>query len=169
MRHALPAAILSLQAACMAAPAPRIASAAEPAFRPEVFFAGPTRGTGTFDTVIAAPAALTVESTGTAQPDGTFTLDQRIEIEGEAPRTRRWRIEPVGPGRYTGTLTDATGPVTLSAEGNRLSIRYTDRSGAAIEQILTLAPDGLSAHNLTKARLLGLTVATLDETIVRDP
>lgn len=128
------------------------------------FFTGATEGVGRFKVVFRSAKGVRVEGRGRAE-DGVLVLDQRIAREGVAPTIRQWRIREVAPGRYTGTLTDARGPITGESVGGRLRLYYTSTGGYAVEQWLTLAPDGRSAQNRLTAKKLGVTVATLDETI----
>ena len=141
------------------APAP-----ATPVFDPLRFFAGATRGQATLKIILRSTRSVCVQGRGRVTPDGTMVLDQRVEQEGKAPKTRQWRIRAVGQGRYAGTLTDATGPVTGEATGNRLHLSYpTGR--IRIDQWLTLSADGRSAQNRLVARRFGITLARLEETI----
>jgi len=137
---------------------------ATPMFDPLRFFAGATRGDASLKIILRSARAVNVQGHGRIAADGTLILDQRVEQEGKAPKTRQWRIRAVGHGRYAGTLTDATGPVTGEATGNRLHLSYpTGR--IRIDQWLTLSADGRSARNRLVARRLGITLAHLDETI----
>ena len=155
-----------LAALLLAAAAPA-ASPASPRFDPLRFFAGATEGWGRLKIVFRRTRAVQVRGTGRIEQDGTLVLDQRVEEEGKPPATRRWRIRAVAPGRYAGTLSDATGPVTGEAEGDRLHLSYPARNGVRIDQRLVLSPDGRSARNRLTARKLGMVVARLDETIRR--
>lgn len=151
-----------------ARPAPIPAPAPAPAFDPVAFFTGRTEGVGTLKILLRRAASVHVLGRGTPTPGGGIVLDQRVSRAGRPPSTRQWRLSPIAPGRYAGTLTDARGPVTADSVGGRLHIAYRSASGGvAIEQWLTLAPDGRSARNLLVARKLGLVVARLDETIRR--
>lgn len=49
--------------------------------------------------------------------------------------------------------------------GDAFHLRYRTKGGIAIEQWMTLAPGGRSAHNRLVARKMGVIVARLDETI----
>lgn len=141
------------------------ATAAEPPrFDAIRFFSGATEGTGRFKVVLRAGQAVRVEGRGRVEGD-TLVLDQVVTREGTAPKPRQWRIRQVSPGRYTGTLTDAKGPITGTSSGDRLDLHYTSTGGFAIDQQLVLAPDGRSAQNRLVAKRFGVTVATLDETI----
>lgn len=136
------------------------------AFDPIAFFQGSTRGTGQLKLALSRPVPVEVRSEGTLQPDGSLLLEQRISEGTKPPRTRQWRIRRTPAGGYTGTLSDARGPVTGAVEGDRLHLAYKGK-GVRIEQWLVLAPDGRSAQNRLVARKLGVVVAELDETIRR--
>lgn len=142
-------------------------AAATPAFDPLRFFAGATEGRGRLAIVFHRARGVRVHGAGRVEPDGTLVLDQRVEQEGRPATTRAWRIRAVAPGRYAGTLTDATGPVTGEADGPRLHLRFRAAHGIRVDQWLLLAPDGRSAQNRLTARKFGLVVARLDERISR--
>ena len=140
-------------------------AAAPPRFDPLRFFAGRTEGTARLHIAFHHPRNVRVHGRGRLAPDGALVLEQRVEQQGSPPRTRNWRIREVAPGRYTGTLTDATGPVTGEARGDTFALRYKAQGGVTIRQRLVLAPDGRAAGNRLTARKLGIVVARLDETI----
>ena len=135
-------------------------------FDPLRFFDGRTEGVGILRIAFHHPRAVRVHGEGRPVRDG-LALAQTVEQVGRAPTGRRWLLRPVGPGRYAGTLTDALGPVSAVAQGDRLHIAYRTKGRIAIEQWLTLAPDGRSARNRLTARRFGIVVARLDETITR--
>ena len=163
-RLAASIALVALLSSCAGGPPPS-SIAAGPPFAAERFFAGRLDGTGMLRIALHAPSTTHVTSIGKVAPDGTLTLDQHIEQQGKPARDRQWRIRPLGNGRYTGTLTDATGPVTGEAVGNRLHLRFSMKGGMRVDQWLTLSPDARVAQNRMIVRKLGVTVATLDETI----
>ncbi len=116
--------------------------------------------------LVGSRQSIIVQGTGRVEQDGTVVLDQTVQREGKAPVRRQWRIRDVGEGRYTGTLTDAIGPVTGSARGNRLELRYRLKEGGLdAKQVLHLQPDGRTVLNWMKLSKLGLQVATVEETI----
>ena len=136
-------------------------------FDPVTFFDGATTGKGRLKKMFSSAQATHVSGLGRVE-GGVLVLDQSVTIAGEPRRERQWRLHAAGPGRWAGTLSDARGPVTASAAGAVLTIAYTSNDGMGITQTVTLAPDGRSARNRMKVRKLGMTVATLDETITRD-
>ena len=156
-------------AACAAlvAAAPAPASGPARTFDAVAFFTGSTSGEGKLKKMFSA--AQTVRVTGRGRVEGgVLVLDQSVSITGEPKRERQWRLRADAPGRWSGSLSDARGPVLASAAGAVLTIAYTSNDGMGITQTVTLAPDGRSARNLMKIRKLGMTVATIDETITRD-
>jgi hypothetical protein len=134
------------------------------AFDPIAFFTGRTHGDGALDTLLSRPVKVTVESVGQRQGD-TLTLDQTIREGDKPPRVRRWTMRRVAAGSYTGTLTDAVGPVQVTVTGPRASIKYRMRNGLRVDQQLTLQSDDRIVINLMRVQKLGVQVATLKETI----
>ena len=106
-----------------------------------------------------------VEGVGHVAPNGTFLLDQVVTRGARAPEKRQWRIRQAGPGRYTGTLSDAAGPLAGDVRGNRLHLSYPMKGGMHAEQWIYLQPDGRTALNRMAITKFGITVARLDETI----
>lgn len=143
------------------------ARAAEPAFDPVSFFSGTTVGEGKLKKALSAAEASHVVSHGRVEADGTLVLEQTVAIGKEPMRRREWRLRRSAPGRYTGTITDAAGPVKAQVDGPVLSIAYRTKDKLSVEQEITLAPGGQSARNVMKIRRFGITFATLDETIIR--
>ncbi len=147
-----------LAATATAAPAP-------PAFDPLRFFAGHTRGVAALKVILRSRRPVLVRGTGTILPDHSLSLEQSV-IEGDKPpRTRRWRLREVAPGRYSGTLTDARGPVDGIVEGKTMRLRFTSTGGFRVRQTLTLLPDGRTLANRLEAKRFGITVAVLTERI----
>jgi hypothetical protein len=134
-------------------------------FDPVVFFSGRTEGNGTLDTITDPPKATRQTGVGAMRRDGTFVLDQTVDIEGDPTRQRQWLLREIGPGRFRGTLSDARGAVTSTVTGNRVRIRYTLKDGYGVDQTLTLSADGRSAFNNMKLKKFGITVGTIRETI----
>ena len=162
--------IVVLASGCLATHPAVAPPAAEPAFRPEVFFLGHTSGIGTLTFRNGFPKRVRVQSVGTPLADGTFQLDQTITLAGEAPEDRTWIMRPQSPTRYTASLTDATGEAEITVEGSLLRIRYLlAKPDIRMEQRLYLEPDGQAALNLATVRFLGIPIARLQERITRGP
>ena len=136
-------------------------------FTPRNGFAGRSEGNGSLRLFFGRPHPFHVESYGFDRPDGTMQLDQTITAQGRRPYDRSFVIADVGSHQYTGTLSDAAGPVTLQTDGNRLVLRYRFKGPLVVHQTLVLSPDGRSIDNRGRMTLLGIPVGRLQETIVR--
>jgi hypothetical protein len=150
---------------CSGAPQPSRSAAPGPVFNVVRFFEGRSEGQARLKVIFKPARSVHVQSRGQVQPDGTLLLVQEVREEGEAPRTREWRMREVSPGRFSGTLTDAVGPVAAESSGNRFHVRYRMKGGFQAEQWLTLQPDGRTVQNLMHVTKLKVRVATLEETI----
>ena len=157
------AAVLLLAGCSSAAPLPPHAEA--PRFDPIDFFDGRSAGTGTLDMILKSPVPIRVESVGRRINGDGLVLDQRIREGARPPRLRRWVLRPAGANRWTGSLTDAEGPVTATVDGNSLRIDYVMKNGLEVEQLLRLRRDGRSAANRMTIRKWGIPVASVEEHI----
>ncbi len=166
MRTAAALAVAAGLASCAPGP-PREAREPGPAFDPIQFFEGRSRGAGRIDQVFSRERRLSVDSIGRRGADGSLTLTQRIAVEGDAPRTRRWTMRRAGAGRYAGELTDAVGPVETRAIGRAVRIRYAMKGGLQVEQWLAARPDGRTLDNRLSVTKWGVEVARVDERIDR--
>lgn len=155
--------------ACVPAGHLRSEQAATPVFDPVAFFAGRTRGTGSLKIILHRRQRTLVLGSGVVRPDGSIVLDQEVRRGEDAPTDRTWRLQAVGRGRYRGTLTDAVGPVTGEVGGNRLHLSFAMKGGLRAQQWLYLEPGGQVARNRMVVTKFGLPVASLDETIAREP
>jgi hypothetical protein len=151
---------LLLAAAPAPAPAPALPG-------PEQFFVGHTQGVGTVRVIIAGAHGVRDRSHGRIEPNGALLLDQVVEEEGKPARRRVWRLVRVGANRFTGTISDARGPVTGDVSGNVLHLSYRSMEGPSVEQWITVHPGGRAAHNRMVFRRFGMTVATLEAVIRR--
>jgi hypothetical protein len=162
VRAGLALAAAALASCASAAPLP---SAAGTTFDPTRFFAGRSHGQGVLRKLVGGSSTVVVDSVGRRDRAGTLTLDQTIREGARPPRQRRWIMQASGPGRYTGTLTDASGPVDVTVARSRATIRYRMKGGLDVEQHLAVQSDGRTVLNRLSVRKFGLRVAWLDETI----
>ncbi|MEO7242252.1 MAG: DUF3833 family protein [Variovorax sp.] len=148
---------------------PEHATLAEPAplFSPAAFFSGNTTGEASLKVIFKGSTPVHVMGQGRVEPDGTLVLVQRVTEGDNAPTTRTWRIRSAGDNRYTGSLTDAEGPIEGDVNGNRLHLRFTAKGGLGTEQWLYLQAGGQVALNRMVVRKFGVPVASLEETIRR--
>ena len=135
------------------------------AFDPIAFFTGPSHGTGRMEQVLKATRDVRVDSIGHAERDGTLIIKQRVMIEGDPPRDRVWRLRRTSPGNYTGTLTDAIGPVAAQTIGRSILISYRMKGNLKVSQILTPIENGRAVDNRMTIRKWGMKVASLTERI----
>lgn len=159
---------LSLLAASPAAPAvAHPATIAAPAVTPLTFFEGRSNSIGQMRVIFDAPRTVRAESNGILAADGALTLTQQIDEQGKPPRTRIFRLRQMAPGRYAGTLSDASGPVTGEGSGNRLRLRYRMAGGLRVDQRLTLSPDRRAIRSRINVYRMGMLVGSVRETISR--
>lgn len=160
----IPSVLLTVSLALLALPV-FAAPPADVTFTPQVGFGGISEGTGTLKLLFGAKRPYRVENYGHRLADGTFRLDQTVVFEGKAPKRRHWILSTVQPARYTGTLSDAAGPVTGHTEGRRLLLKYRLAGPLVMHQSLEIMPDG-TIDNVGKITVLGIPIGHLQETIV---
>jgi hypothetical protein len=129
------------------------------------FFEGHTESVGTVRIAMKKPFKSRAIGKGEIRPDGTLDLIQRVEDQGEQPRERRWRMRQVGPGRFSGTMSEAKGPVTVEEVGDRYRFRFRMSGNVFVEQWLTPMPDGRSARSVVTIHKYGVKVGTSDAVI----
>ena len=154
-------------AACLAAMSATVAAPAQApaAFDPVIFFTGRTQGQGTLKELVGKQRRTTTVSVGKVDKGGWLVLDQKVLIEGDPPRHRKWRLRQSAPGKDRGTLSDAKGPVEAEVTADSARIRYILKGGIKVEQKLTPLPGGRAIANRAIFRKFGMRVATLTEQI----
>ena len=139
-------------------------------FSPQEGFAGRSVGHGTLRFLLGKERTYRVESVGATQPDGSFTLDQKVYFQDEPPQLRHWVIRDAGAENYTFTLSDAAGPGVAKTDGKRLELDYPlKRGGIAMHQVMDLSADGKTIANEGRICIGGIPVGWLQETIRRVP
>ena len=140
------------------------AAPAHATFNPVEFFRGRSHGDGTLKIIFQSPKKMAVDSFGSSEKDGSLILKQIIHEPGKPPRTRYWRMKQDGPNRFSGTLTDAAGPVRVDQSGDQVRIRYTAPNHLNFDQ--TLTPVGpREVRNSMRVKRFGFTVAKFEEVI----
>ena len=125
------------------------------------FFSGRTHAENVLKVAMKRSEKLIVDSVGRKEGD-SFVLIDRVR-EGDKPvRTRKWVMKPAGPNRYTGTLSDATGPVDVRVNGNRATIQYVMKGGLRVRQEMELHADGRTLSNRVQVRKFGLKFASVE-------
>jgi hypothetical protein len=155
--------MLAAAAALVASPA----AAAADANHPLRFFEGLTEGSGAMRIVLKKSYRTLTIGRGRIERDGSLTLVQRVSDEGRPPRERRWRIRQTGPRHFTGSMSEAVGPITIDEVGGRFRFRFKMKGNLSVEQWLAPLAGGNSARNSLTVRKFGMTVGTADGTIVK--
>lgn len=128
------------------------------------FFTGKTHADNVISIALRHPHKLIVDSIGGRNKEGEFVLIDTIQEEGKPVRKRVWVMHPVAPNHFTGSLSDASGPVDVVVSGETATIRYTMKDGGLkIVQELRLQDGALANHAV--ARKFGLKFATVDGVI----
>ena len=133
------------------------------------FFEGATLGEGTVHILFKKPFKSRSVGRGKINADGTLDLVQRVEEDGRAPFQRRWHMKRIGPGRFTGTMSEATSAVTVDEIGERYRFRFAMKNNVKVEQWLTPLEGGQSARNDVTIRKHGIIVGRSKGTIKRIP
>ena len=133
---------------------------------PMHFFEGHTESIGTVKIAMQKPFRSRAVGKGEILPDGSLHLVQRIEDQGQLPKERRWRIRKVAAGRYSGTMSEAKGPVTVEEIGGRYRFRFRMEGSVLVEQWLTPAPNYRSADSKVTIRNYGVLVGR-SEAVIR--
>jgi hypothetical protein len=129
------------------------------------FFEGRTELLSLVKVVMKTPYRSQTLGRGQILKDGSLSLVQQVHDQGKPASHRRWLIRQVGPGRFTGTMSDAIGPVQIQQIGGKFLFRFTMKGKLAIEQWITPLPGGRSARSKVIVRKLGMRVATSEGTI----
>jgi hypothetical protein len=141
------------------------AAAAEPKLDMLAFFSGKTHSESVLKVVLKKPVPLVVDSIGGKGDRGDFVLIDTVH-EGDKPaRERKWIMKQAGANHFTGSLTDATGPVDIRVDGGAARISYMMKGGLKIDQELQLQRDGKTLSNRVTAKKLGMKFARVEGTV----
>jgi hypothetical protein len=139
-----------------------LGAAAAPALDLTAFFTGRSHAENVLKIVFKSPAPLIVDSVGGKGDRGDFVLIDTIH-EGDKPvRTRKWIMKTVGLGHYTGSLSDAVGPVDVTLNARTATITYTMKGGMKVVQTLELQGDGRTLANHVTVKKFGMKFASVD-------
>ena len=144
---------------------PASAGESEPDLDPLRFFEGKTESVSTLKLMMKKPFRTHALGTGTILGDGSLDLVQRVEGEGPT-KTRRWRMRRSGDGHFTGTMTEAVGPVEVREIDGRYRFRFRMKGNMSVEQWLAPHSSGRSASNRVTIRKFGIKVGS-SEGVVR--
>jgi len=138
---------------------------AERMFQPLRFFEGRTELFSLVKVAMKKPYSSKTLGRGQILSDGSLSLIQQVHDQGKPTRHRRWLIREISPGRFTGTMSDAVGPVQIQQIGGKFLFRFSMKGKLAIEQWITPLPGGKSARSKVTVRKLGMRVATSEGAI----
>lgn len=144
-----------------------VAGQAESFRGPLQFFEGRTTTHSTVKLAMRKPFASRSIGIGQIAADGSLYLVQQVEDEGKKRFQRVWRMHQVAPGRFSGTMSEAVGPVVVEEVGNRYRFRLRMKGGVNVEQWLTPLADGISAKSETTIRKFGMVVGHSNGVIKR--
>jgi hypothetical protein len=131
---------------------------------PMRFFEGRTESVSTIKLIMRKPFAS--RSLGNGEIDnGVLSLVQKVHDDGRPVFDRRWRMRQVGPGKFTGTMSEAVGPVTADEIGGKYRFRFKLKGNVSVEQWLSPTPNGRSAQSKTIIRKLGMIVGRSEGSI----
>jgi len=128
--------------------------------QPLRFFEGRTEMQAVVKVIMKKPHRSRTLGQGRILGDGSLALLQQVYDEGQAPEQRRWKVKQVGPGRYSGTMTEAVGPVAVDEVDGSYRFKFRMKGDLLVEQWLTPAPDGNSAQSKLTVRKFGMKVAS---------
>ena len=135
--------------------------------QPLRFFEGHTEMQAVVKVIMKKPYRSRTFGSGRILGDGSLALLQQVYDEGQAPEQRRWAVRQVAPGRYSGSMTDAVGPVSVDEVNGSYRFRFRMKGNLAVEQWLLPAPDGNSAQSKLTVRKYGMKVASSVGTVRR--
>ena len=128
------------------------------------FFTGRTHAESEIKVAFHKPLRHVTDSVGKRAANGDLILVDDIREEGKPRKQRRWVMRKVAPNKFTGTLTDAVGPVDVVVNGNEARIRYKMKGGISVDQTLTVR-DSKTLSNHVSAKKLGVRLGRLDGTV----
>ena len=127
---------------------------------PLFFFEGATQSDGTLSVAMHKPTSTRSSGIGAIAADGSLSLVQHVQDQGTAPHMRHWVVQQIFPGHFTGSMSEATSPVTIDQVGNRYRFRFTMRGALSVEEWLTPLAGGRSASDELSVRKFGIEVAS---------
>ena len=127
---------------------------------PLQFFNGKTEMLSTVKVIMKKPFQSRAIGTGRISSDGTLSLAQQVFDDGEPSKHRLWKIRQVESDRYSGTMNEAVGPVTVDEVDGRYRFKFRMKGNLSVEQWMTPLPGGDAARSHTTVRKFGMKVAS---------
>jgi len=132
---------------------------------PMRFFEGSTEMVSVVKVIMKKPYRSRTIGRGQILPDGTLALVQQVHDDGKPTQRRHWRIKQTDDDSFTGTMSEAIGPVHVEDVGDRFRFNFKMKGNLAVEQWVIPLADGVSARSKTTVRKLGVKVASSEGTI----
>lgn len=139
----------------------------QPSSDPMRFFEGRTEGTSRTKVMLRSPFSTRSVGEGRMQSNGTLHVIQQVKDEGKPVHQRWWKIRRDSKGRYSGTMSDAVGPVAVQEIGGRYRFTFKMKGDLTVEEWITPAADGKTARNTVAVRKFGMVVARSEGTFRR--
>lgn len=127
---------------------------------PLQFFNGKTEMVSTIKVIMKRPFGSRAIGTGRILSDGSLSLAQQVFDDGEPTKQRNWKIRQIASGQYSGTMTEAVGPVVVAEVDGKYRFNYKMRGNLAVEQWMTPLPGGKAAKSVVTVRKFGMKVAS---------
>ena len=131
---------------------------------PMRFFEGRTESVSTVKLIMKKPFSSRSLGKGDIE-GGVLNLVQKVHDEGKSPYDRRWKMKQVGPGKFTGSMNEAVGPVTAEEFDGKYRFRFKMKGNVSVEQWLTPLPGGKEAKSRVSIRKFGMAVGRSEGTI----
>lgn len=125
------------------------------------FFEGGTESMTIMKIMARRPFVSRSIGHGKITSDGSLELLQHVNEVGGREFDRRWRIRQVRPGQFAGTMSEASGPISIDKIGARYRFRFKMKDNLSAEQWLTPQSDTAARTQLT-IRKFGIAVAHSD-------
>jgi len=122
------------------------------------FFVGSTESVSITKVMLQKPFVTHCVGRGRINSDGSLELLQHVREQGGRDFDRRWHIHQVAPRHLLGTMSEASGPVSVDKIGDRYRFRFTMNGKLSVEQWLTPQRDMMAAQTQLTVRRLGIAV-----------
>jgi len=150
--------------ALVGASASAVTSIPDSSSDPMRFFEGTTESISTVKVIMRKPYRSKTIGDGDIER-GVLNLVQRVHDEGKEPYNRRWKMRQVAPGRFSGSMSEAAGPVLVEQVGDSYRFRFKMNGNLAVEQWLTPLPGGSVARSKMSVRRFGIVVGRSEGTV----
>jgi len=149
----------------LAAAIPSATAHATRVTEPLKFFEGKTEMVSMVKVIMKKPYESRTVGRGQILPDGSLSLVQQVHEDGKSAQRRHWRIKQTDRDSFTGTMSEAIGPVAVEELGDRFRFKFKMKGNVSVEQWVIPLADGKTARTKMTARKMGMRVATSEGTL----